>query len=281
MPWQRYDVKNQIEITAFHSLFEHHFPGDWDFEGESHDFWECVYVITGDIFTSGDGKVYNLSEGEIIFHRPMEFHRLWLDNKDGADVLIFTFSITGAFMDFFCGKVFRLSEKERNILSDMLEFMKSAHKNKKNDRLPMEFTYLAPLGNKEGYLQRIVLFVYMLLFSLSESPNTAKAEETQDSKIFSDAVKFMKDNISKQISVEEIARHTNTSTSTLKRIFVKYMGIPIHKYFNNLKISRATELLQNGKNVTETAEILGFSSHSHLSRMYKSITGKNPSKYKS
>ena len=84
---QRYDVKNQIEITAFHSLFEHHFPGDWDFEGESHDFWECVYVIKGDIFASGDGKVYNLSEGEIIFHRPMEFHRLWLDNKDGADVL--------------------------------------------------------------------------------------------------------------------------------------------------------------------------------------------------
>ncbi|MCR4719617.1 MAG: helix-turn-helix domain-containing protein, partial [Firmicutes bacterium] len=257
MPWQRYDVKNQIEITAFHSLFEHHFPNDWDFEGESHDFWECVYVIRGDIFASGDGKVFNLSEGEIIFHRPMEFHRLWLDNKDGADVLIFSFSTSGAFMDFFCGKVFCLSEKERNILSDMLEFMKSEHKNKKHNKLPMELTYLAPLGKKDGYLQRIAVFVYMLLFSLYESPNTAKAEETQDSKVFSKAVKFMKDNITKQISVEEIAKHTNTSTSTLKRIFAKYMGVPIHKYFNNLKISRATELLQSGKNVTETAEILG------------------------
>ena len=276
MSWRNYEVNNQIEITAFHSLFKHHFPNDWDFEGESHDFWECVYVIKGDIFASGDGKLYNLSEGQIIFHKPMEFHRLWLDNKDGADVLIFTFSANGSFMDFFCGKVFRLSERERNILTDMLEFMETVHKNKKLDKLPMEFKYLAPLGKKEGYLQRIAVFVYMLLFSLYESPNTAKAEETQDAKIFSSAVKFMKDNIAKQVSVEEIAKFANTSTSTLKRIFSKYMGVPIHKYFNNLKISRATELLKSGKNVTETAEMLGFSSHSHLSRMYKSITGKNP-----
>lgn len=141
----------------------------------------------------------------------------------------------------------------------------------------MEFTYLAPLGKKEGYLQRIAVFVYMLLFSLYESPNTAKSEETQDLKAFSDAVKFMKDNIAKQISVEEIAKHTNTSASTLKRIFARYMGVPIHRYFNNLKISRATELLKSGKNVTETAEIPGFSSQSHLSRLYKSITDKNPS----
>ena len=277
MPWQRFDIENQIEITAFYSLFEHHFPCDWNFAGEAHDFWECVYVITGDIFASGDGKVYNLSEGEIIFHKPMEFHRLWLDNKDGADVLIFTFSAIGSFMDFFSGKVFSLSENERNNLSDMLKFMRTAHKNKALDNIPMEFKYLVPLGKKDGYLQRIAVYVYMLLFSLAENPNTAKAEETEDAKIFSCAVKFMKDNISRQISVDEIAKYANTSTSTLKRIFAKYMGVPVHRYFTNLKISRATELLQNGKSVTEVAEILGFSSHSHLSRVYKSITGKNPS----
>jgi AraC-like DNA-binding protein len=277
MSWQRYDVKNQIEITAFHSLFEHHFPNDWDFEGESHDFWECVYVIKGDIFASGDGKVYNLSEGELIFHRPMEFHRLWLNNQYGADVLIFTFSANGSFMDFFCGKVFNLSSWECSILHKMIYFMKSAHRNKKLGKLPMEFKYLAPLGKEEGYLQKISVYVYMLLFSLIESSDTSKAEDSEDAKIFSAAVKFMKDNISRQISVVEIAEHAKTSTSTLKRVFTKYMGVSVHKYFNNLKISHTTELLQNGVSVTECAEILGFSSQAHLSRLYKKITGKNPS----
>ena len=276
MPWQRFDVENQIEILSFYSLFEHHFPGNWDFEGEFHDFWECVYVIKGDIFANGNGKVYNIKEGEIIFHKPMEFHRLWLDNKDGADVLIFTFSATGSFLDFFRDKVFKLSKNEVGILSDMLDFMRASHKSK-NSYQPVELKYLVPLGKQDGYLQRISAYVYLLLFSLAESPNTSNAEETEDARIFSAAIQFMKDNIIKQVLVDEIARHTNTSTSTLKRVFRKYMDIPVHKYFTNLKISRATELLQNGKSVTETAEMLGFSSQAHLSRVYKSITGKNPS----
>ena len=49
MAWKPYYLKNQIEITAFYSLFEKHLPSDWNFEGESHNFWECVYVIKGDI----------------------------------------------------------------------------------------------------------------------------------------------------------------------------------------------------------------------------------------
>ena len=277
MPWSRFEIENQIDITAFYSIFEQHFPKDWDFAGEAHDFWECVYVIKGDIFASGDGKVYNLSDGELIFHKPMEFHRLWLDNKNGADVLIFSFAASGGLMDFFCGKVFSLSEKERGILSDMLAFMRASHKDKNPDILPVELSYLVPLCKKEGYLQRVAAYVYMLLFSLAESPNTANAEETPDTEIFSAAVRFMKKNIAKQVSVNEIAKYANTSASTLKRVFAKYMGIPVHRYFTNLKISRATELLQSGKSVTECAEELGFSSYSHLSKVYKSITGKNPS----
>ncbi|MBQ7573125.1 MAG: AraC family transcriptional regulator, partial [Clostridia bacterium] len=42
----------------------------------------------------------------------------------------------------------------------------------------------------------------------------------------------------------------------------------------------ATELLNDGKSVTETAEILGFSSQAHLSKVYKKMMGKSPSQIK-
>ena len=92
MDWEKYEVKNQIEISAFYSLFEKHLPSDWNFEGEVHDFWECVYVIKGDIYASGDGRVYNLKSGEMIFHEPMEFHKLSLLGSSEADALIFSYS---------------------------------------------------------------------------------------------------------------------------------------------------------------------------------------------
>lgn len=277
MPWGNFEVKNHIEITAFHSLFENQFPSDWNFDGESHDFWECVYVIDGNIFASGDGRVYSLTQGEMIFHEPMEFHRLWLDGKNGANVLIFSFSAKGELLDFFRDKVLRFSKDERNIILKMLEFMRNAHKGKKLDDSPMEFRYLAPLGNNAEYLETVVSYVNLLLLSLLGNTDTARAEDTQEAKVFHSCVEFMNRNISGKISVEELARYSKTSTSTLKRIFAKYTGISVHRYFLNMKINTATELLQNGKSVTEAAEMSGFSSHAHLSKIYKKMTGKNPS----
>lgn len=277
MDWEKYEFKNQIEISAFYSLFEKHLPSDWNFEGESHNFWECVYVIKGDIFVSGDGRVYNLKSGEMIFHEPMEFHKLWIDNEDGSNVLIFSFSASGELLDLFRDKVFRLSDSEREIVLNTLEYMRSKHKSINKEGLPMELIYLAPLGKNADYLSHISAFLTLLFFSLAESKNMAKAEKTPDATIFYSAVEFMKQNISRQISVNDVANATKTSVSTIKRIFLRFTDIPVHKYFTSMKLKAATELLQSGLSVTDTADSLGFCSQAHFSKVYKSLTGKNPS----
>ena len=46
MSWENFEVKNQIDITAFHSLFENQFPSDWNFDGESHDFGWAIWGRT-------------------------------------------------------------------------------------------------------------------------------------------------------------------------------------------------------------------------------------------
>lgn len=280
MDWEKYEVKNQIEISAFYSLFEKHLPSDWNFEGEVHDFWECVYVIKGDIYASGDGRVYNLKSGEMIFHEPMEFHKLWIDNESGSDVFIFSFSASGELLDMFRDKVFRLSDSEREIILNTLEYMRSKHKSVKKEKLPMELIYLTPLGKNAEYLSHISAFLTLLFFSLAESKNTAASEKTPDAKIFYTAVEFMRQNISRQISVDDVANAAKTSVSTLKRIFLRYTDIPVHKYFTSMKLKAATEMLQSGSSVTDTADALGFCSQAHFSKVYKSVTGKNPSNVK-
>ena len=50
---ERIDVKNQIEITALFTLFEQYLPYGWNFDGESHDIRESVYILKGDIFANG------------------------------------------------------------------------------------------------------------------------------------------------------------------------------------------------------------------------------------
>ena len=87
----------------------------------------------------------------------------------------------------------------------------------------------------------------------------------------------MNDSISSGISVDELAERLNISTSSLKRLFDKYAGMSVHKYFTAIKINTATSLLSSGLSVGTVAERLGFSSSAYFSAVYKRETGKIPS----
>ena len=71
MTWLAYPIKEQIRITDMYSLFVVHYDCGYAFPGESHNFWECVYIIKGEACISGNERVYNLAQGSIIFHKPL------------------------------------------------------------------------------------------------------------------------------------------------------------------------------------------------------------------
>lgn len=89
MVWLSYSVREQIRITDMYTLFQLHYDSGYAFPGETHNFWECLYVMEGEVCASGNERVYNLSLGSIIFHRPLELHKFIVNSPGGADLLIF------------------------------------------------------------------------------------------------------------------------------------------------------------------------------------------------
>jgi len=69
--------------------------------------------------------------------------------------------------------------------------------------------------------------------------------------------------------------------SRLTTLFSSMEGITIEKYFINLKIEKAKELLfYQELTLSEMAWKLGYSSVQHLSTQFKKVTGMTPSEYK-
>jgi YesN/AraC family two-component response regulator len=67
----------------------------------------------------------------------------------------------------------------------------------------------------------------------------------------------------------------------LSKLFSKIEGITIEKYFIQLKIEKAKELIQDKQlNFTEIAYELGYSSVNYLSNQFKQSIGLNMSDYK-
>ena len=123
--WLAYPIKEQIHITHMYSLFKVHYNNEFAFQGESHNFWECLYVLDGEVCVSADERVYNLLRGEIIFHKPLEYHKFIVNGSNGADLLIFSFSAEGPLTSWLRDKVFHLSNNQNAVIKSLLSYMQS------------------------------------------------------------------------------------------------------------------------------------------------------------
>lgn len=276
MTWVAYPVKEQIRITDMYSFFEVHYGNGYAFLGEAHNFWECVYVIKGEACVSGNERVYNLSGGSIIFHKPMELHKFNIKGAEGADLLIFSFSAEGPLTSYLGEKVFCLSGFQKNIISNLLVFI-HGRMPERASAASMYLGCLEPFHNIPIYSQMVAGYLEQLMLSLAESGAVSDASSAPDAAVFGKAISYLNSNINRQPSVPEIARFCSISEAGLKRIFDRYAGIGIHKYLLKLKIKAAVELLQEGESVSGVAERLGFNSQSYFSRAFKRETGLVPS----
>ena len=91
------------------------------------------------------------------------------------------------------------------------------------------------------------------------------------------AIQMMQDHISTPISPSVIAEDIGISTRQLERLFGKYLNASPKKYFMEMRLERARNLLvQSESSVTEIALACGFDSPGHFSRVFRTAFGTTP-----
>ena len=69
-------LREDLHIRKIYSIHYFEYMKDYVFDGESHDFWEFVFVDSGNLFVTAGDKEVLLASNEMIFHKPNEFHAL-------------------------------------------------------------------------------------------------------------------------------------------------------------------------------------------------------------
>lgn len=94
-------------------------------------------------------------------------------------------------------------------------------------------------------------------------------------------IAYMQNNITVQLSGEQIARAVGQSPSSLYRRFKAETGMNLGAYQDKLIIYRAIQLLaQRQLTLKEISQQLGFCDQYYFSRRFKAQTGKTPSHYR-
>ncbi|WP_421856468.1 GlxA family transcriptional regulator [Oricola sp.] len=91
------------------------------------------------------------------------------------------------------------------------------------------------------------------------------------------AIKMMTDSIEHPVSPCDIAARLGISTRQLERIFERHVGCSPKRYFTDMRLAKARNLLvQTEASIVDIALACGFSSSSHFSRVYRAHNGITP-----
>lgn len=140
----------------------------------------------------------------------------------------------------------------------------------------------------EGFERILLLLEILYDLSISDYYNllnvdgfafeTSRESSSKIDQIF----KHVNNNFDRQIPLIEIASEANMTVPAFCRYFKKATGKTFTKMVNEYRIVHATKLLsESTKSVTDICFECGFNNFSHFNKLFKEITGKSASNYRS
>lgn len=275
-----------IEISVTHIVTAHYFiyPENFYFPGESHDFWEFLYVDKGEVEVMADTTLHTLAQGQIIFHEPGEFHSVVCNNRTAPNLVVLSFVCKSPVMDFFRGRILSVSEKERRLLSTIIQEAEEAFDSR------LEDPYLKGMHRRKsqrfGCEQILRCSIELLLLQFYRQTAKVPIRQTTNIKTTTSYLRmagifnYLEDNVTQRISLNEVCRAASMSRASLEKMFREYTGQSVMEYFDRFKAKEAKRLLQDGRyNVSDIADMLGYSSIHYFSRRFKSLEGLSPTEY--
>ncbi len=256
-------INKLFDIPGFFTAFRFEWSNSFVFNGESHNFWEAVFVESGEVEVTEDENVYTLSEGNVIFHAPMEFHRIKSSGGSAPTGFICSFQASGELPSAIKEGVFGMDALQRNLYE---EFSKSLCDFVNNGGSAL-------LGTKSAALLKA------FIIKMAERPAKTKSSASHSALEYKRIASFMQKNVCESLTLDDIACRTNVSVSYIKALFNTYAGISPKSYFNQLRIQKAAELLSGGYSVTEVASAMNFTCPNYFSVFFKRHTGAPPSRY--
>lgn len=127
--------------------------------------------------------------------------------------------------------------------------------------------------------QKLILKSILVLI-LNEIPQTSepKTEDFSQNETVKCALEYIRKNLSKKLTVENVAKATCVSCSALSHIFKKEMNVSVHQYIIKKRLITAYKKISSGEPATAVYTKCGFNDYSGFYKQYKKMFGFPPSK---
>ena len=110
---------------------------------------------------------------------------------------------------------------------------------------------------------------------------TAGYADDRHANIIHRCIQYIGTGYAEHLTLESAARALFLSPDYLSRIFSKETGTSFNRYLNNVRITKAKELIRSGNlRLTDISQMVGYDDQSYFTKVFRRITGMSPNEYR-
>lgn len=274
-----YQIKQVVTVKNLITIEYLDISSSFSYPEETHDFYEFAYVDKGRITCHMNGKETVLSQSELIIIPPETKHFYSAVASTPATIFIVCFRSNSEILTAFDEKI-QLDKSRRLMVQEILNEAKKAFSFPFKGRLKVLDT--PDFGAQqlvEINIEKLLIHLARDIINQSSSIKMVMNSVEFENNLVNDVILLLRESVEGRITLDEISRLTFYSKTFLNNIFKKNTGRPIMKYYTELKIRRAKELLRENVTPSAVSMQLRFESPTYFTKVFKKYTGITPTTY--
>ncbi len=171
MAYESVHLENSIAIENIISVHYFQYMSDFSFPEESHDFWELVCVDRGEIIAVAGDRQLALKKGNILFHKPNEFHNVLTNGRISPSLVVIGFDCHSPCMKAFENQLMTVQDTEKELLAKVIVEARNTFDGRLDDPYQEKLVFLekpASFGAPQlisHYLEQLMIHLYRRYFS--------------------------------------------------------------------------------------------------------------------
>lgn len=254
---------------------------DLKFDSHYHDFNKIIIFISGNVTYLIEGKAYKLKPWDILLVSSNEIHKPIIDSSEIYERIIIW--INPVFLT-------KHNSEECNLLTCFE--MASSQKLNLMRLDPQLISSLKPILSqldeacnsnefgsqifKNALLLQLIVYLNRLFLG---NENNKESSDIQYDENISAILNYINDNLSKDLTIDNLAAKFYVSKYYLMHRFKKQTGYTVHNYILQKRLIMANSLIKKGHQINEVYLECGFGDYSNFIRAFKKMFGLPPKKY--
>lgn len=250
------------------------------FDFHYHEFCKIIYFVDGRVDYKVEGKTYHLKPYDFVLVGANVIHKPEIDMTVPYERYIIYLSEDFLSAGNEKGESLKycFDEAERT-QNRVVHFAPESYGELVGCLIHMEQIgqqkdeYMNDMLLKSAFMEFMVLFNREVIRQPKAYITTAAYHE----KVI-DAITYIQEHLSEEISVDTLAKQCYISKYYLMRQFKEATGYSIHQYINEKRVQAARRMILAGMPASQACYECGFRDYSTFARRFKMIVGRAPSK---